>query len=470
MSEKWFLRTQDDTFGPETKERLIEWARMGRIQPGQDVSDDGENWRPAVEVPFLDMRWAIDIGDGTPRGPFNKHAAEALLRSGRLPSGSKLIEVEPAFKEEGQEIVEPNDGASSEIEEVASVAETAETHSAMEESSSVQKPEADVGSADNVRVVEKIVEVPVEVVKEVVREVPVEKVVEKERIVHVESPELLARAAALETELSTVREEAAAFRKKAEEGAAEVAATREEAAAFRKRAEEGEAKAAAAKQETLTLESEIRRLPSNAKEAADTEAAVYWLLRGEADDLMKVLESEKAEAEAAQKRWRERSERLAARRVEILKLIGGDVQDMKNRALRANPADPRTVQLRQELDALRLVAEKSAYESGQRIKDLTRELNEKRTEADRLSAQVMDVKRLQDQIQKLREMLQDRERDLVAERQANEELRRNAESAQQALLKRLSELEGGLRGNGVLGQPQDSSHSSRFPIWMKLKK
>jgi len=454
MSDKWYLRTQDDTFGPETKERLIEWARMGRIQPGQDVSDDGENWRPAVEVPFLDMRWAIDIGDGTPRGPFNKHAADALLRSGRLPPGSKLIEVEPAFEEEGQESVEP---------EVAAP-------SATEESSSAQVPEADAGHADNVRVVEKIVEVPVEVIKEVVREVPVEKVVEKERIVQVESPELLARAAALETELSAAREEAATFRKKAEEGAAEVAATREEVAAFRKRAEEGEAQAAAAKQETLTLESEIRRLPSNAKEAADTEAAVYWLLRGEADDLMKVLEAEKAEAEAAQRRWRERSERLAARRVEILKLIGDDAQDMKNRALRANPADPRTVQLRQELDALRLVAERSAYESGQRIKDLTRELNEKRTEADRLSAQVMDVKRLQDQIQRLREMLQDRERELIAERQANEELRRNAEAAQQALLKRLSELEGGLRGNGGLGHSQDSSHSSRFPIWMKLKK
>ena len=82
----------------------------------------------------------------------------------------------------------------------------------------------------------------------------------------------------------------------------------------------------------------------------------------------------------------------------------------------------------------------------------------------------MDVKRLQEQIQRLREMLQDRERDLVAERQANEELRRNAESAQQALLKRLSELEGGLRGNGGLGHSQDPSHSSRFPIWMKLKK
>ena len=470
MSDKWYLRTQDDTFGPETKDRLIEWARMGRIQPGQDVSEDGENWRPAVEVPFLDMRWSIDIGDGTPRGPFNKHAADALLKSGRLPPEAKLIEVVPAFEEGGRGNVATEEVGSLDGEGAA-VAEAAEAPAATEDppSARLQETDSDLGD-NNVRIVEKIVKVPVEVVKEVVREVPVEKVVEKERIVHVESPELLARAAALETELSAVREEAAAFRRKAEEVAAEVAATREEAAVFRKRAEEGEAKAAAAKQETLTLEGEIRRLPSNAKEAADTEAAVYWLLRGEADDLMNVLESEKAEAEAAQKRWRERSERLAARRVEILKLIGGDVQDMKNRALRANPADPRTVQLRQELDALRLVAEKSAYESGQRIKDLTRELNEKRTEADRLAAQVMDVKRLQEQIQRLREMLQDRERDLVAERQANEELRRNAESAQQALLKRLSELEGGLRGNGGLGHSQDPSHSSRFPIWMKLKK
>ncbi|MDY5596979.1 MAG: hypothetical protein SPG40_05735 [Kiritimatiellia bacterium] len=470
MSDKWYLRTQDDTFGPETKDRLVEWARMGRIQPGQDVSEDGENWRPAVEVPFLDMRWSIDIGDGTPRGPFNKHAADALLKSGRLPPGAKLIEVVPAFEEGGRGNVATEEVWSLDGEGAA-VAEAAEEPAATEDppSARLQETDSDLGD-NNVRIVEKIVKVPVEVVKEVVREVPVEKVVEKERIVHVESPELLARAAALETELSAVREEAVAFRRKAEEVAAEVAATREEAAVFRKRAEEGEAKAAAAKQETLTLEGEIRRLPSNAKEAADTEAAVYWLLRGEADDLMNVLESEKAEAEAAQKRWRERSERLAARRVEILKLIGGDAQDMKNRALRANPADPRTVQLRQELDALRLVAEKSAYESGQRIKDLTRELNEKRTEADRLAAQVMDVKRLQEQIQRLREMLQDRERDLVAERQANEELRRNAESAQQALLKRLSELEGGLRGNGGLGHSQDPSHSSRFPIWMKLKK
>ena len=37
---KWYLRTQDDTFGPETREKLIEWARLGRIQPGQEISED----------------------------------------------------------------------------------------------------------------------------------------------------------------------------------------------------------------------------------------------------------------------------------------------------------------------------------------------------------------------------------------------------------------------------------------------
>ena len=87
--------TQDEVFGPVTRDSLLEWAQMGRIQPGQEISEDGENWVPATEVAFLDMRWSIDIGDGTPRGPFNKKAAQALLASGRLPRGSRLVETAP---------------------------------------------------------------------------------------------------------------------------------------------------------------------------------------------------------------------------------------------------------------------------------------------------------------------------------------------------------------------------------------
>ncbi len=123
---KWYLRTLDETFGPESESRLIEWARMGRIQPGQEVSDDNEVWRRVEDVPFLDMRFSIDIGDGNPRGPFNKYAAEALLSSGRLPATATIVEVrepfpvDPSAVEEdiGQPPVEERRENSPEVREV----------------------------------------------------------------------------------------------------------------------------------------------------------------------------------------------------------------------------------------------------------------------------------------------------------------------------------------------------------------
>lgn len=94
---EWYLKANDETFGPETRDRLVEWARMGRILPGQEISPDGEKWYAVTDVPFLDMRWSIDPGDGNPRGPFNKVAAEALLKSGRLPPTASLVEVREPF-------------------------------------------------------------------------------------------------------------------------------------------------------------------------------------------------------------------------------------------------------------------------------------------------------------------------------------------------------------------------------------
>ena len=493
MSEQWYLRTQDDTFGPESRERLLEWAKMGRIQPGQEISSDGDTWQPAEEIPFLDMRWSIDIGDGTPRGPFNKCAAEALLRSGRLPPGSKLVEVAPAFEENDEEAEGPQESAAE------PVAETEDPEAPLAEAS--REPEVKIVEkivkVPVEKVVEKIVEVPVEkivekevlkevvkevpverivekevlvevpvekiVEKEVIKEVPVERVVERERIVEVESTALLAKAAALEAAVTAAKEEGAKALAAAQEEREQVlSADRAEMQKTRQELEN-------AKRETLTLESEIKRLPSNAKEAADMEAAVYWLMRGEADDLERMMEAEKLEAEAAQKRWRERAEKLAARRIEILKKIGDDAKDMKQRALRMNPVDPRTLQIKQELDALRIVAERNAHESGMRIKDLTRSLNERTTEVKRLSAQVADVKRLQEQIRELREKLQDRDRELQQERQKVEEMRRCSAASQQALLARLSELESGMPGHSNQSK-EAHAQASRFPSWMSFKK
>ena len=493
MSEQWYLRTQDDTFGPESRERLLEWAKMGRIQPGQEISSDGDTWQPAEEIPFLDMRWSIDIGDGTPRGPFNKCAAEALLRSGRLPPGSKLVEVAPAFEENDEEAEGPQESAAE------PVAETEDPEAPLAEAS--REPEVKIVEkiveVPVEKVVEKIVEVPVEkivekevlkevvkevpverivekevlvevpvekiVEKEVIKEIPVERVVERERIVEVESTALLAKAAALAAAVTAAKEEGAKALAAAQEEREQVLSA--ERAEMQKTRQELEN----AKRETLTLESEIKRLPSNAKEAADMEAAVYWLMRGEADDLERMMEAEKLEAEAAQKRWRERAEKLAARRIEILKKIGDDAKDMKQRALRMNPVDPRTLQIKQELDALRIVAERNAHESGMRIKDLTRSLNERTTEVKRLSAQVADVKRLQEQIRELREKLQDRDRELQQERQKVEEMRRCSAASQQALLARLSELESGMPGHSNQSK-EAHAQASRFPSWMSFKK
>ena len=99
-NREWYLRANDETFGPESRERLVEWARMGRILPGQELSADGETWYPVTEVPFLDMRWSIDPGDGNPRGPFNHQAADALLKSGRLPRTAVLVETRAPFADD----------------------------------------------------------------------------------------------------------------------------------------------------------------------------------------------------------------------------------------------------------------------------------------------------------------------------------------------------------------------------------
>ena len=61
MKNQWYLRTQDETFGPETKERLLEWARMGRIQPGQDISEDGETWRSVFRDDQLRETYKVDL-------------------------------------------------------------------------------------------------------------------------------------------------------------------------------------------------------------------------------------------------------------------------------------------------------------------------------------------------------------------------------------------------------------------------
>ena len=374
MDRHWWLRVQDETFGPVTREGLLEWARMGRIQPGQDVSEDGERWIPATDVAFLDMRWSIDIGDGTPRGPFNKQAAQALLASGRLPPGSRLVEAAPApAADDAPPPAEPSPAPAE-----APAAPEAE---AVPEPAAPEKTSSDAPSC------------------------PV-------------SPAQAGEVAELKLQVET-------------------------------------------------LADELKRLPPTARLAADAQTAVYALMKDEADELAAALEAENREAEALREYRRRRIDRLLARRQEILKRIGTDAEDMTRRALRLYPEDPRTAHMRQELDALRVLQERSAQEAERKVRDLAAKLRERDAEVKRLREQAADATVIYRQLQDVREKLMTREKELMEERQKSEAERQQHAAAQQTLLARLSSLEMGMPG--TTNQSREA-RNVRLAPWMGLKK
>ena len=521
MKNEWYLRTQDETFGPETKERLIEWAQMGRIQPGQDISEDGITWRPATEIPFLDMRWSIDIGDGQPRGPFNKHAAQALLSSGRLPRGSRLVEVRSAFTAEnmgganqggqdGHEVkLETRDGPDHQDHQGLRDHRDSRDSREYRENSGNQETEGNLGAGDAGEcqaLKEQIakLEAKIKQLREDNRAIRSELsaaqtlLSAKDSVLAERNSELAERASALEAKDSelaakdnalaakdmALAESASALEAKDSELAAvraanekslralesqkeselaakdsEIAKAQQAISAARANEEEYEAR-------ILSLSDELKRLPPTARLAADAQAAVYALMKEEADELAAALEAENREAEALRQYRQKRTERLLARRQEILKHIGTDAEDMTRRALREHPDDPRTKQLRQELDALRILQEKTALESEQKIRDLSAKLRERETEVKRLEQQTGDLTAVYRQLQETREKLQRREKELMEERQKAEEANQQHAAAQQALLTRLSALEMGLPG--ATHQSREA-RSVRLAPWMGLK-
>ena len=451
MSETtWWLRTQDETFGPEPESRLVEWARMGRIQPGQEVSSDEIVWRRVEEVPFLDMRFSIGIGDGRPRGPFNKGAAEALLASGRLPPTASLVEVRAPFEELASEELPP-----------ASAAED----SAATDATTDAKPDE--------KVVEKIVE------KEVRVEVPVEKIIEKvvEKVVVDES-----RVKELEGLLEEERRHTADLQRRLDETIKSSADARSEliskneALVAQRDVYAGEIREANARAEKLSeqvvaLEDELKRLPAAASEIADTQAAVFKIMQDEISELDGVIAGEQAEFEEFRRRHQARADRLAERRREILRRSGGNIEEMTRRALVERPEDPRTAQLRRELEELRRVHEKSVLDNAAKIRSLNDSLRREQTDRARASQDMRDVKELREEAERLREKLQLAEKELLNERQRSEELRQREAMGKQVLMARLATLESPALGAASTAASNQSREAKlvKLPSWMRLK-
>ena len=438
---KWYLRTQDETFGPETQAKLVEWARLGRIQPGQEVSEDNISWTRVEDVAFLDMRFSIDLGDGNPRGPFNRAAAEALLASGRLPRTASLVETRAPFDVETVETVE------------------------------------------NVETVEKVVEVPVEKIVEKIVEVPVEKIVEK--IIVDET-----RVKELEGLLDEERRHTADLQARLDESSRK-ASDAAKAAVMRENALRAEVAAAqdlvvkhesslkdAANRENKyieqvqALEDELRRLPQAASEVADIQAAVYSIITGEAEDLTRIIDAEKREFEELKQRYTARADKLLERRHELLKRSGYNIEDMTRKALLNRPEDPRAVQLRKEFDEFRRAHDHLVLDKDEKIRELSEQLRLSKADGKRAEASMKDVTQLRHELEQLHERLQTREKELLAERQQNEELRQQQAARQQALLARLASLESpsiGTAGSLSTNQSREA-HQVKLPGWMSFRK
>ena len=467
MSEsKWYLRTQNDTFGPESEAKLVEWAKLGRIQPGQEISDDNVIWHRVEDMAFLDMRFSIDIGDGNPRGPFNRAAAEALLASGRLPKTSTIVEVrEPFPAEEEQKPLEENQPVEDQTKAVT-------------EESPRAAPE---DPAPETKVVEK--EVVKEVVKEVRVEVPVEKIVEKVVVDETRVKELEGlldeerrHTGELQNRLDEASRNAAEASKSAKELEnslrSEISSAKEQLAKL-----EGSLKDAVDREnkyaeQVKSLEDELRRLPQAASEVADIQAAVYSIITEEAKELADVLEREKTEFEEIKKRYAERSDRLQERRRGLLKQSGANIEDMTRRALVNRPEDPRTAQLRRDFEELRRAHDHAMLDDAEKIRVLSEQLRRMQDEGKRAAEGMKDITQLQAEVQTLRELLQSREKELVTERQRNEELVRQQATKQQALLARLASLESPSIGTSSSLSTNQSREAKQVKLagWMSFRR
>ena len=454
---KWYLRTLDETFGPETQAQLVAWARVGRIQPGQEISDDNVIWRKVEEVPFLDMRFSIDLGDGNPRGPYNKAAADALLASGRLPPTARIVETREPFPEE--------------VEEAAPAADSAETAAAPLEKVVVKEVPVE-------KIVEKIVEVPVEKIVEKVVEVPVEKIVEKEvrvevpveKVVEVPVEKIVEKEVRVEVPVEKIVEKVVVDDTRIRELEGLLKVSSSEVEELKARLEDERRMSASLGEEMEKLKVELARLPQAASEVANMQAAVFSIIAKEADEISEVLEKEKAEADEFRKRQQDRIDRLVDRRRELLKMSGANAAEMTKNALREHPEDPRTAQLRIEFDEYRRATEKTAQSREQKISELEDKVRYLQSEQARAAARTKDLAELSRELGELTEKLSFREKEILSLRQQNEELQRREAQNNQALMSRIAHLESPSIGTAATLSTNQSREAGlvKLPSWMKL--
>lgn len=81
----WYLKKADgNVFGPVDDDACAQWAREGRIVPGDQLSEDQLTWLEPASLAQLGLDWFIPMEDGSPYGPLHALALSELIADGEL--------------------------------------------------------------------------------------------------------------------------------------------------------------------------------------------------------------------------------------------------------------------------------------------------------------------------------------------------------------------------------------------------
>lgn len=88
----WFVRLENGAkYGPADEDKLLAWAREGRIAPDSQISTDGKHWVPAPQKPELGMEWLVEAEPGQYYGPFHRDVVRALMETKRIAPDTRTF-------------------------------------------------------------------------------------------------------------------------------------------------------------------------------------------------------------------------------------------------------------------------------------------------------------------------------------------------------------------------------------------
>ncbi len=83
---------ENEVFGPMAWEELMELAGSAYISPEDELSEDGEKWKPAHEWEALGMKWTVELDGDTTYGPTTTGTLKEFLLAGEISPDHKIRE------------------------------------------------------------------------------------------------------------------------------------------------------------------------------------------------------------------------------------------------------------------------------------------------------------------------------------------------------------------------------------------